>query len=491
MKRVSAVLMAIVMLLSMVCTITVVHAEGANVAVLTVAPDKAAVKRGEDVVLTIGVANATVDLSAIAVELSFDDADLAYKSADLSAYPGGMADEIVAKAGSVKLPWLPVDNADKGEAYTLGTVTMTAKADAVLGDTDVAVSAFEAASNDDQGIPFDVTIGGAVNKVTVECAHSFEGAAWVAPADGTAYDDAQHVRECIYDDCEEKDYEDCDLVWSEELSEAHTDTQPGKDVYVCEVCEYNCVVNYDAGHEYTLYYEAPTATEDGAWTNYCPICEDKEVTPITAGNPGVDVAANAWFYNYAQYCRATGLMVGNAAGEFNPTGTMTRGAFASVIARIYYGSADAIPTYTEYTLSDLRGKWYANAAQAMADLGIIAGSGGKFNGDNQLNTAAAIAMLHRLYTTMYGEKEVSFGPSANITDMNTVPSWFKEDVEWAAETGLVAGDANGRLNPLNPCKRQQQATLITKYDVATREVEIISPAALATALGRTPATPAF
>lgn len=479
-KRVGAVVLTVVMLLSMACTFCVASAAG-QVA-LEVTANKTNVNRGGEVEFTVKLQNGNVELTGLIIKLSEVDPRLTLKGEPVfsSNFAPAASEGNAhgwASAGALQIP------ADKVIAKFIFTVD----GDAVDGAAKVVVAG---EATDNGAVIGDVTVASGSGQVVIACKHDVTGAAFVAPSSVTNMATAQHYQVCKL--CQEKVYNKCTFKYKTTVN--HTNDKAGAKVYACQDCKAEYRELIPAGHKTVLIYAAATATKDGKWKEHCSVCnQDVTTTAITQGHPGKDVTKTSlYYYNYTQYAKATGLMVGDTAGKFNPNKDIKRGEFASIVARIYYGSADKIPTFknAQLTLTDLKGKWYRHAAQAMYNEGIIAGvkqKNGtyKFNGDAPITREAVVSLFHRLYTKMYKDASIKFAAAGSVVDMNKVSSWAKKDVQWSLDTGLVVGDATTKkFNPKNNIKRRDMAVILTKYDVATRKVKIESPSALAKALGQ-------
>lgn len=481
-KRVSAVLLAVVMMVSMICSISVANAAEENYANLVAVPDKETVKRGEDVTFTVSIETTDVKLSGLGIQIEADS-DLVFKSWDPAA--AGQNDLLETNLDEKKIGWA-TGNED-GELVFAGnklcTVTYTVKAEATLGEAGITVEAFEAAYNDGNTTKDCVDLVGAVAKdITVACAHDFTGA-WVQPADGTAKEDAMHTRECGKADCQEREEEACQF--SQTGVTKHTDLVDGAVHWECDVCGYTCDTPILAGHDITLRYKAATATKDGRWEEYCSICEEPvSTTPITAGWPFNDMAKKGWTVAPLRYMHASGLMEGSG-GNFTPNANMDRAQVMVVLARIYYGGDANVPKYnaSENVFADIDSYSWKGARkyiQACQKAGIVEGteSGGKLycNPKGLITTQEVATMFYRTYKLKYGNDPIQFVENPvsyeSIKDRSSVASWARTAVKWSVNSGLLQGD-NGYLRPKANLTRAQMATMLMRYDTATRGIVIL------------------
>ncbi|MBQ7095977.1 MAG: S-layer homology domain-containing protein [Clostridia bacterium] len=464
-KRVGAVVLTVVMLLSMVCTFAVASAAEEVAGALEVTADKTVVQRGEEVKITVKLNN-TEALTGLIIWVDADS------RLTLKGTPVFFANPMVEDEGYA---WASANALAFPGDKVIATFTYTANSNAIIGPAKVTVTGEASDNGEDLNVRDKAITAGAV-QVSVGCNHDYSGAALVAPEKVTDPATAQHGQKCNH--CEEVgNYQKCTFTLKSTTD--HTNDAAGAKTYACA-----CGATYDeiipAGHKIVMIYEAATATTDGKWIEHCTVCnKDIKTTPITASHPGKDVTnTKKYYYKYTQYAKASGLMVGDDKGNFNPDKNIKRGEFASVLARIYYGDASKIPSFknSQLTLTDIKGKWYRHAAQAMYNEGIISGyeqKNGtfKFKGDDPITREAVVSLFHRLYKKMHQDTTIKFADPGSVIDMNKVSKWAKADVQWSLDTGLVVGDATTKkFNPKSNIKRRDMAVILTKYDIAITDV---------------------
>lgn len=103
-----------------------------------------------------------------------------------------------------------------------------------------------------------------------------------------------------------------------------------------------------------------------------------------------DVAANTWFANFVNFGMEKGIISGYTDGTFRPDADITRGEFASMMAR-YMGLSGT----GSATFADTNGHWAADSIAVLADKGIVNGyPDGGFHPDAQLTRAEAVQMVN-------------------------------------------------------------------------------------------------
>ncbi len=231
-------------------------------------------------------------------------------------------------------------------------------------------------------------------------------------------------------------------------------------------------------HNYTDAVTAPTCLEYGYTTHSCIICgeqntdtyvnalghsyQDGVCTRCGEKDPNAtafsDVSALAWYAEAVQYMTENGLMNGIGAKKFDPEGTMTRAMLVTVLWR-YAGAPEA----KSYPFTDVAaGKWYEAAVAWAAENGIVTGvSADKFNPDGAITREQLAAIFYR-----YADGKSADADFTRFEDGEKVSAWAKDALQWAIETGLVGGSADGGklyLNPKNSATRAQVAAIFYRY----------------------------
>lgn len=175
--------------------------------------------------------------------------------------------------------------------------------------------------------------------------------------------------------------------------------------------------------------------------------------------PFIDVKPTDWFHKDVEDAYNYMFAQGTTATTFDPNAKITRGQFAVMVARALEVSEHDV--HNAYSMSDLKGKWYAKEAQFLIDFGIIGGYGnGKFGGDDTLTREQAIAILGRTLEFM-GVDATSSKP-ANVTDLSKVSSYAKDYVNYFAEKEVLASGSKVAFNPKDNLTRAQMAKILVR-----------------------------
>jgi len=117
-----------------------------------------------------------------------------------------------------------------------------------------------------------------------------------------------------------------------------------------------------------------------------------------------DVAEGTWFTNFVNFGMEKGIISGYTDGTFRPDADITRGEFASMMARYMNLKLGGNATF-----ADTNGHWASASIAALADKGIVTGyPDGGFHPNAQLTRAEAVQMINTALEVqaLAGEAEV-------------------------------------------------------------------------------------
>ncbi|MBQ8893111.1 MAG: S-layer homology domain-containing protein [Clostridia bacterium] len=258
-KRVSSVVMVVAMLLTMLCTFSFASAEGTPMSLTLTAKNGVDVKRGDTVILTVGMKDYTAaNLMAIAGE--YDSAVLT----DAKASKGELGAPVF-NAKTLYSSWAQADNFvvedDDFNAlseFTLVSFRFTVAADAPFGETTVKVYFAQEDANGSKNTNayYDGTTNVVMTPgvdyvaepvtITLNVACTVDHSTiteWTAPAAGTAKADAKHTAECS--GCGDTLEEACSFVAEGDAA----CNEPGTEK--CTVCGYTVETAGALGHDWT------------------------------------------------------------------------------------------------------------------------------------------------------------------------------------------------------------------------------------------------
>lgn len=179
-----------------------------------------------------------------------------------------------------------------------------------------------------------------------------------------------------------------------------------------------------------------------------------------------DVKETDWFYAAVQYAAANGFFSGTSATTFSPDGTMTRGMFVTVLARMAGVKAADYSAAANGFADVSPDAYFAPFVTWAAKYGITGGTGQGTFSPNALITRQQMAVFFVKYFETMG---VDYATGANITtrpgDLDQVADWAKDAVLKLWKQGLLSGDGKN-FDPNGDASRAQAAALCRSTDKA-------------------------
>ena len=148
-----------------------------------------------------------------------------------------------------------------------------------------------------------------------------------------------------------------------------------------------------------------------------------------------DVAEDQWYYDEVLKAAENKWVNGTKPGYFEPNGTMTRGDFALIIARIKnYNPA----LYTESAFPDVESTDYYSAAIAYCkEMGYLGGENGYFNPKDPITREE----MAKIICNAAGVDQVT-DPTSPYADDDTIAEWAKGYVYGCQAAEIMMGDEN-------------------------------------------------
>ena len=168
-----------------------------------------------------------------------------------------------------------------------------------------------------------------------------------------------------------------------------------------------------------------------------------------------DVPTSEWYYDEVMTAANAGWINGTKPGYFEPNGTMTRGDFAVIIARILGCDTEAT---VESKFPDCNETDYFNAAVTFCKLrGIIDGDDkGYFNPYDAITREEMAKILCNALEL--DELETSANP---FDDDAEIAQWAKGYVNAVQAEGIMEG-SNGSFNPRDNATRAEGAAVLVR-----------------------------
>ncbi len=183
-----------------------------------------------------------------------------------------------------------------------------------------------------------------------------------------------------------------------------------------------------------------------------------------------DVSSSKWYYTAVTYCYENGYMVGTSSTKFEPTSTLTRAMFVTILYRMSEDYGDYAGASSGF--SDVKSSsWYSDAVAWAVDRGITAGTSATTFSPNKAVTREQMAAFVYRYLTTYGiEIEEADDAVSEFSDMSSVSSWAVTSVDYIRAIGIITG-YNGAYRPKDSATRAEAATISWKLDLAIQAVD--------------------
>ena len=153
------------------------------------------------------------------------------------------------------------------------------------------------------------------------------------------------------------------------------------------------------------------------------------------------------------------ITTGTTATTYSPKASITRAQFAVMIARALESELET--KQSNYTLSDLKGKWYANEVQYLVDLGVITGfTDNTFGGEKTLSRQQAAAMIGRMLEVL--EVQLNTTRDIKFADEQRISDYAKQSVHFLAQNDILVNGAEVSFNPHDNLTRNQMAKVLMR-----------------------------
>ena len=197
------------------------------------------------------------------------------------------------------------------------------------------------------------------------------------------------------------------------------------------------------------------------------------IPAVTAAGelPFKDVTEKKWFYTDVKYVYDNGLMNGMTENTFEPTKSMSRSMFVTVLGRL----CGAVEHDTGKFPDVKKGSWYAGYVGWASENGIVGGyTDGTFKPDKTITREEAAAVIDRFigFIGMLPTWDVT-APSS-FSDVKKIGSWARESVDSLRTSGIIAGN-NGNFDPKKTLSRAEAATILARLHRMKENLRLDDP----------------
>ncbi|WP_159081737.1 bifunctional 2',3'-cyclic-nucleotide 2'-phosphodiesterase/3'-nucleotidase [Paenibacillus sp. CAA11] len=178
-----------------------------------------------------------------------------------------------------------------------------------------------------------------------------------------------------------------------------------------------------------------------------------------------DVSASHWAHSYITDLADKHIASGKTAEQFDPSGTITRAEFASLLVKALDLKSNGKAAFTDVPASS----WYAKAVEAAASNGLISGVSKSQFAPNQPITREEMAVLAKRALDYKAGEKIKVSTTASYGDSANISSWAKDDIQVVVDRGVMNGRGANLFVPKAVATRAEAAkvvdTLITNIAV--------------------------
>ncbi|MEG1870043.1 MAG: S-layer homology domain-containing protein, partial [Oscillospiraceae bacterium] len=176
-----------------------------------------------------------------------------------------------------------------------------------------------------------------------------------------------------------------------------------------------------------------------------------------------DVKESDWFFEAASIAAKLGIMNGTEKDTFSPEDNLTRGMFATMLAR--YEGVD-LSKYENSKFVDVdEDEYYSKAITWVCENEIATGiNANVFAPDEEITREQLVTMMYR-YAKFKGQ-DVTSGEDTNILsydDSFDISSYAIPAMQWALTEDIIKGRTETTVNPIDNITRAETAQVILNY----------------------------
>lgn len=186
------------------------------------------------------------------------------------------------------------------------------------------------------------------------------------------------------------------------------------------------------------------------------------VYTVVASNVSFEDVAGHWAQDEIELLANKRIVEGDAAGSFAPEEKVTRAQFAALLVR----ALGLTERTGDGTFADVAsGAWYAGAAQAASEAGLVTGfEDGTFRPDAAITREQMAVMIARAIEAAGRQAPPASAESAlnAFEDAAAISSWARSAVTASAEAGIVRGGTGAIFRPAGLATRAESAAMLKR-----------------------------
>ena len=165
-----------------------------------------------------------------------------------------------------------------------------------------------------------------------------------------------------------------------------------------------------------------------------------------------------WARPSVEFLRYAGISNGYSDGSFRPSRSISRGEFTLMVCRAFgFDTSARVSSFPDVPADSP----YAGAVAAARSMGIVEGSGGRFNPTSPITRQSAMTMICR--AMRFAGKRVPATTSSALSafvDQTQISSYARDSVAALVQLGVVQGNANMRIDPRRSISRAEMAVIL-------------------------------
>ena len=175
-----------------------------------------------------------------------------------------------------------------------------------------------------------------------------------------------------------------------------------------------------------------------------------------------DVRDGAWCSDAIQFVYENDIMGGVGGGRFNPQGSLTRAAAATLLFRMHHSRPANAEDSRDNPFADVGNTWYAPYITWAHHAGIVQGAGGRFAPHDTVTREQFAVMCQRYlrYEELAGALTWQL---YDFPDYAAVSGWARDGMNEMAVWGVIRGTDGGRLNPRGNIRRAEAAVMMQRF----------------------------
>ncbi len=174
-----------------------------------------------------------------------------------------------------------------------------------------------------------------------------------------------------------------------------------------------------------------------------------------------DIPVWSWYLDAVDFVSARDLFAGTGGNSFSPSSSMTRGMFATVLAKV--AGVDT-SQYTSSKFYDVDiDKWYGKSIAWVSEIGVMSGYDNGNFGPNDEVTREQMAVILSNYIKYKNIVIPKDNSDVSFSDKDTVSSWAISSVEDMKRYGIMSGVGENKFAPKSSANRVEVASVFMKF----------------------------